>query len=229
MARRSFNIRTRRSLSSAAADRTSFYQLKTMLQGVVARGTARAIGDLSPFVAGKTGTTEDAVDGWFIGFTNDVTVAVWVGYDNGDRKRRSLGSKASGAGVALPIFEPILQAVWAQGVAPKAPLNGPSPEAKRYLVDLPIDYTMAADARGAAVKASSSISELGPMARSKRPNISSRHVRSLPDHERQGRAKVSSRHVRRLPNHVLPSPQSEEAMALGAGAAAPPSRTNGTG
>jgi hypothetical protein len=43
--------------------------------------------------------------------------------------------------VALPIFEPILQAVWAQGVAPKAPLDGPSPEAKRYLVDLPIDYT----------------------------------------------------------------------------------------
>ena len=124
-----------------AADRTSFYQLKTMLQGVVARGTARAIADLSPFVAGKTGTTEDAVDGWFIGFTNDVTVAVWVGYDNGDRKRRSLGTRASGAGVALPIFEPILQAIWAQGIAPRAPLNGPSPEAKRYLVDLPIDYT----------------------------------------------------------------------------------------
>ena len=124
-----------------AADCTSFYQLKTMLQGVVARGTARTIADLSPFVAGKTGTTEDAVDGWFIGFTNDITVAVWVGYDNGDRKRRSLGTRASGAGVALPIFEPILQAVWAQGVAPKAPLNGPSPEAKSYLVDLPIDYT----------------------------------------------------------------------------------------
>ena len=124
-----------------AADRTSFYQLKTMLQGVVARGTARAIADLSPFVAGKTGTTEDAVDGWFIGFTNDVTVAVWVGYDNGDRKRRSLGTRASGAGVALPIFEPILQAIWAQGVAPKVPLNGPSSEAKRYLVDLPIEYT----------------------------------------------------------------------------------------
>ena len=81
-----------------AADRTSFYQLKTMLQGVVARGTARAIGSLSPYVAGKTGTTEDAVDGWFIGFTNDVTIAVWVGYDNGDRKRRSLGGSATGAG-----------------------------------------------------------------------------------------------------------------------------------
>jgi membrane peptidoglycan carboxypeptidase len=123
-----------------AADRTSFYQLKTMLQGVVARGTARAIGGLSPYVAGKTGTTEDAVDGWFIGFTNDVTIAVWVGYDNGDGKRRSLGTTATGARVALPIFEPILQAVWAQGIAPKAPLSGPSPEAKRYLVDLPIDY-----------------------------------------------------------------------------------------
>src|SRR6185437_9026684 len=44
-----------------AADRASFYQLKTMLQGVVARGTARAISGLSPYVAGKTGTTEDAV------------------------------------------------------------------------------------------------------------------------------------------------------------------------
>jgi penicillin-binding protein 1A len=124
----------------SSADRTSFYQLKTMLQGVVARGTARAIGGLSPYVAGKTGTTEDAVDGWFIGFTNDVTIAVWVGYDNGDGKRRSLGTTATGARVALPIFEPILQAIWALEIAPKAPLNGPSPEAKHYLVDLPIDY-----------------------------------------------------------------------------------------
>jgi membrane carboxypeptidase/penicillin-binding protein len=124
----------------SAADRTSFYQLKTMLQGVVARGTARAIGGLSPYVAGKTGTTEDAVDGWFIGFTNDVTIAVWVGYDNGDGKRRSLGTSATGARVALPVFEPILQAVWVQGIAAKEPLSGPSSEAKHYLVDLPIDY-----------------------------------------------------------------------------------------
>jgi len=123
-----------------AADRTSFYQLKTMLQGVVARGTARAIAALSPYVAGKTGTTEDAVDGWFIGFTNDVTVAVWVGYDNGDGKRRSLGSNATGARVALPIFQPIIEAVWAAGIAAKAPLSGPSREAQLHLIDLPIDY-----------------------------------------------------------------------------------------
>jgi membrane carboxypeptidase/penicillin-binding protein len=123
-----------------AADPAAFYQLKTIMQGVVARGTARAIGGLSPYVAGKTGTTEDAVDGWFIGFTNDVTIAVWVGYDNGDGKRRSLGASETGARVALPIWEPIIQDIWALHIAPKAPLTGPSPEAKRELVDIPIDY-----------------------------------------------------------------------------------------
>ena len=124
----------------AAADAVSFYQLKTMLQGVVARGTARSIGELSPYVAGKTGTTEDGVDGWFIGFTNDVTIAVWVGYDNGDGKRRSLGGSATGAQVALPIFEPILQAVWANRIAPKVALSGPSPETRRKIVDVAVDY-----------------------------------------------------------------------------------------
>jgi penicillin-binding protein 1A len=124
----------------AAADRTSFYQLKTILQGVVARGTARAISALSPYVAGKTGTTEDSVDGWFIGFTNDVTVAVWVGYDNGDGKRRSLGSTETGARLALPIFKPIINAIWSENIAPKALLSGPSPEAQAHLMDLPIDY-----------------------------------------------------------------------------------------
>jgi penicillin-binding protein 1A len=124
----------------ATADRASFYQLKTILQGVVARGTARAINSLSPYVAGKTGTTEDAVDGWFVGFTNDVTVAVWVGYDNADGKRRSLGSSETGAKVALPIFEPIIEAIWAKQIAPKMVLSGPSAEARSHLVDLPIDY-----------------------------------------------------------------------------------------
>jgi membrane carboxypeptidase/penicillin-binding protein len=95
---------------------------------------------LSTWVAGKTGTTEDAVDGWFIGFTNDVTVAVWVGYDNGDGKRRSLGSNETGARVSLPIFEPVINEIWNDHIAPKAPLNGPSPEARRDLVDIPIDY-----------------------------------------------------------------------------------------
>jgi penicillin-binding protein 1A len=124
----------------ATADRASFYQLKTILQGVVARGTARAISSLSPYVAGKTGTTEDAVDGWFVGFTDDVTIAVWVGYDNGEGKRRSLGSGETGANVALPIFEPIIEAIWAEQIAPKTVLSGPSAEAESHLVDLSINY-----------------------------------------------------------------------------------------
>jgi penicillin-binding protein 1A len=131
-----------------AADRASFYQLKTILQGVVARGTARAMSPLSPYVAGKTGTTENSVDGWFVGFTNDVTVAVWVGYDNGDGKRRSLGPSEDGAKVALPIFQPIIESVWADNIAPKELLSGPSPEARGQLVDLPIDYTTGTPAQG---------------------------------------------------------------------------------
>ena len=62
-----------------SVDRAAFYQLKTMLQGVLARGTARAISGLSPYVAGKTGTSDDENDAWFVGFTNDVTAAVWIG------------------------------------------------------------------------------------------------------------------------------------------------------
>ena len=122
------------------ADRAAFYQLKSILQGVVARGTARRIASLSPYVAGKTGTTENFVDGWFVGFTNDVTVAVWVGYDNADGKRRSLGPNEDGAHVAVPIFQPIIEAVWADHVAPKEPLSGPSPAARHELVDIPIDF-----------------------------------------------------------------------------------------
>jgi penicillin-binding protein 1A len=115
-----------------SVDRAAFYQLKTLLQGVLARGTARTIGDLSPYVAGKTGTSDEENDAWFVGFTNDVTVAVWIGYDNADGKRRTLGGGSTGGHVAVPIFEPVIQAVWAHA-APKAALAPPSPEAKSQL------------------------------------------------------------------------------------------------
>jgi len=120
------------------ASPATFYQLKTILQGVVERGTARSIQELAPFVAGKTGTTEDENDAWFVGFTNDVTIAVWVGYDNADGQRHTLGSGQTGARVALPIFEAIVEATWAH-YAPRTPLNPPSAEAQRELVDMPID------------------------------------------------------------------------------------------
>jgi membrane peptidoglycan carboxypeptidase len=109
-----------------------------MLQGVVARGTARAIGPLSAFVGGKTGTSEDENDAWFVGFTNDVTVGIWIGYDNADGKRRTLGDGQTGGKVAVPVFEPIVEAVWAT-YARKTPLYAPSPTAARELIALPID------------------------------------------------------------------------------------------
>jgi penicillin-binding protein 1A len=119
-------------------DHAAFYQLKTMLQGVLERGTARSIRHLAPYVAGKTGTTENENDAWFVSFTNDVTVSVWVGYDNADGQRRTLGNGETGAQVAIPIFQSIIQAVWAS-YAPPSVLSLPSPEARRQLVDLPID------------------------------------------------------------------------------------------
>jgi len=106
--------------------------LKSLLQGVLARGTARSIATLSPYVAGKTGTTDEENDAWFLGFTNDVTVAVWLGYDNGDGQRRTLGSGSTGDAVAVPVFESIIQAAWAN-VAPKGQIAPPSQEARQQL------------------------------------------------------------------------------------------------
>jgi penicillin-binding protein 1A len=126
------------SVTIKSVDHAAFYQLKTMLQGVLARGTARAIGGLSPYVAGKTGTSDEENDAWFVGFTNDVTVAVWIGYDNADGKRRTLGGGSTGGHVAVPIFEPVIQAVWAHA-ASKIALAPPSPEAKSQLACKSVD------------------------------------------------------------------------------------------
>jgi len=121
-----------------SVDRAAFYQLKTLMQGVLARGTARSIAGLAPYVAGKTGTSDNENDAWFVGITNDVTVAVWLGYDNSDGKRRTLGGGATGGHVAVPIFETVIQAVWTH-VSPKTALAPPSPEAKRDLACKSVD------------------------------------------------------------------------------------------
>lgn len=129
-----------RTTQMTLADRPSFYQLKSILQGVLARGTARSISELSPFVAGKTGTSDEENDTWFMGFTNDVTIGVWVGYDNADGKRRTLGAGQTGSRVALPIFRQILDDSWNM-FAPKTALNGPSPDASRQLAAVSINLS----------------------------------------------------------------------------------------
>ncbi|MEZ5788725.1 MAG: PBP1A family penicillin-binding protein [Xanthobacteraceae bacterium] len=122
----------------ADGDRVAFVQLKSMLQGVVARGTANAIAKLAPYVAGKTGTSDRENDAWFVGFSNDVSIGVWVGYDNAGGKRRTLGGGQTGGKVAVPIFADIMNAVWAD-YAERKPLAPPSPEAKRRIIALPIN------------------------------------------------------------------------------------------
>ena len=86
----------------------------------MARGTAASIRQHAGFVGGKTGTTDNENDAWFVGFTSDVTVAVWVGYDNAGG-RRTLGQGETGGKNAVPIAEQIIQATW-QYHAPKTPL-----------------------------------------------------------------------------------------------------------
>ena len=103
-----------------------------MLEGVVARGTARAaMSHLAGFVAGKTGTTDNENDAWFASVTSDVTVVVWIGYDNAGGQQ-TLGRGGTGGHVAAPIAEPIIQASW-NFVAPKTPLPPPSAEAMKHL------------------------------------------------------------------------------------------------
>ena len=133
--------------------------------------------------------------------------------------------------MALPIFEPILQAIWAQEIAPKAPLNGPSPEAKRYLVDLPIDYTDGSRRSRGSREGFVEHFRIGADGKIKETQyqLASREEPSRPRKARSGQDKLASREARESTWDVLPSPQSEEAMVLGAGAAAPLSRTNGTG
>lgn len=76
------------------------YVLTSLLQSVVREGTGRGALQLRRPVAGKTGTTNEAKDAWFVGFTPQLVTAVWVGFD----QPRSLGGRESGGRVALPIW-----------------------------------------------------------------------------------------------------------------------------
>ncbi len=83
------------------AEPTSVYQVVSMLQGVVQRGTGRRVASLGKPLAGKTGTTNDSRDAWFIGFAPDLAVGVFVGFD----QPRTLGKRETGSNVAAPIFK----------------------------------------------------------------------------------------------------------------------------
>ena len=87
-------------------DSRTAYQIVSMLQGVVQRGTgASTVGTLKWPLAGKTGTSNEARNTWFVGFSPDLAAGVFVGFDN----NRTLGGKEQGATVAAPIFRDFMK------------------------------------------------------------------------------------------------------------------------
>ena len=88
-------------IRATLTDRSSAFQMVSMLKGAIERGTGRSISDLGKPLAGKTGTTNKSLDTWFLGFSPDLVVGVFVGFD----QPRSLGDREQGASVAAPIFK----------------------------------------------------------------------------------------------------------------------------
>ena len=81
------------------------YQITSMLKGVVERGTGKGLKDLKLELAGKTGTTNNNTDTWFIGFTSNLVVGVYIGYDN----PKSLGKFETGSKTAMPVFKEFIK------------------------------------------------------------------------------------------------------------------------
>ena len=81
------------------------YQITSMMEGVIQRGTAKSLKALNIPLAGKTGTTNDNKDAWFIGFSPDLVIGVYVGHDI----PKNLGFKQTGSSVAVPIFRDFIK------------------------------------------------------------------------------------------------------------------------
>lgn len=86
-------------------DPRTVYQIVSILEGVVLRGTAARIASLGRPLAGKTGTTNESKDTWFIGFSPDLAVGVFAGFDD----PRSLGKRETGASIAVPVFKDFME------------------------------------------------------------------------------------------------------------------------
>jgi penicillin-binding protein 1A len=110
-------------------DPMTAYQITSIMEGVVQRGTATVVREVGKPIAGKTGTTNDQKDAWFIGFTPDLVAGVYVGYD----KPRDLGSGETGGHIAAPIVKDFFKVALAD--KPPIPFRVP-PGIKLIRVDL---------------------------------------------------------------------------------------------
>jgi penicillin-binding protein 1A len=128
-------------------DEVVAFQLADMMAAVVARGTASAAGALGRPAAGKTGTTNDNTDAWFIGFTGRALGAVWLGFDDPARK---LGPTGDGARAALPLWMQAIRA--AEGARPAAAVPGAPPgSVERVAIDRESGLLAAPGAPGLAL------------------------------------------------------------------------------
>jgi penicillin-binding protein 1A len=94
-------------------DSMTAYQITSMMEGVVQGGTATVVKEVGKPIAGKTGTTNDEKDAWFIGFSPDIVVGIYMGYD----KPRNLGKGATGGHLAAPIARDFLKLALADKAA----------------------------------------------------------------------------------------------------------------
>jgi penicillin-binding protein 1A len=101
-------------------DPMTAYQITSIMEGVVQRGTATVVKEVGKPIAGKTGTTNDEKDAWFIGFSPDLVVGVYLGYD----KPRHLGHGATGGVLAAPIVRDFMKVALAD--KPAVPFRVPA-------------------------------------------------------------------------------------------------------
>ena len=93
------------STNNQVISKETAYQMTSILQGAVQRGTAKKLKSLKVPLAGKTGTTNDNYDAWFIGFSSNLVIGVYIGYDN----PKTLGKYETGSKAALPIFKDFVE------------------------------------------------------------------------------------------------------------------------
>jgi penicillin-binding protein 1A len=101
-------------------DPMTAYQITSMMEGVVQRGTATVVKEVGKPIAGKTGTTNDEKDAWFVGFSPDLVVGVYIGYD----KPRHLGKGGTGGGLAAPVVRDFMKVALAD--KPAVPFRVPA-------------------------------------------------------------------------------------------------------
>lgn len=102
-------------------DEATNYQITSFLTGVVERGTAASAKKLNLIIAGKTGTTNNSKDTWFVGFTPRITVGTYIGYDT----PKDMGKRDTGGTVALPVFIDFMEQVYKDKL-PSLPFKVPA-------------------------------------------------------------------------------------------------------